>query len=66
MVDKAGNVYVAVVGYKQVLKLAAGSNNTTTLPFTGVDQPMGVAVDSAGNLYVSDHSNNRVVKLPVQ
>jgi serine/threonine-protein kinase len=33
------------------------------LPFTGVDHPWGVAMDSAGNLYVIDWDNNRVLKL---
>ena len=33
------------------------------LPFTG--NPMCVAVDSAGNLYVTGYTNNRVVKLVV-
>jgi serine/threonine-protein kinase len=33
-----------------------------TLPFTGL-YPDGVAVDAAGNLYVTDHVNNRVLKL---
>jgi serine/threonine-protein kinase len=33
-----------------------------TLPFT-VKQPAGVAVDTAGNLYVTDFGNNRVLKL---
>jgi serine/threonine protein kinase, bacterial len=28
--------------------------------------PGGVAVDSAGNVYVADWSNNRVLKLPAQ
>ena len=33
------------------------------LPFTGLKDPDGVAVDSAGNLYVTDSDNNRVLKL---
>ena len=34
-----------------------------TLPFTGLDDPEGVAVDAAGDLYVADYGNNRVLKL---
>jgi serine/threonine protein kinase, bacterial len=34
------------------------------LPFTGLNQPYAVAVDAAGNIYVADWGNNRVVKLP--
>ena len=33
------------------------------LPFTGLNDPDGVAVDSAGNVYVTDTGNNRVLKL---
>ena len=33
------------------------------LPFTGLSGPLGVAVDTAGNLYVADTFNNRVLKL---
>jgi DNA-binding beta-propeller fold protein YncE len=33
------------------------------LPFTGLDRPTGVAVDTAGAVYVTDSGNNRVVKL---
>jgi serine/threonine protein kinase, bacterial len=35
----------------------------TVLPFTGLNNPVGVAVDTAGSLYVTDVGNNRVVKL---
>jgi sugar lactone lactonase YvrE/serine/threonine protein kinase len=34
-----------------------------TLPFTGLNQPFGVAVDALGNLYVTDSGNNRVLRL---
>ena len=33
------------------------------LPFTGLNGPWGVAVDTAGSVYVTDYGNNRVVKL---
>jgi sugar lactone lactonase YvrE len=34
------------------------------LPFTGLNGPTGVAVDTAGNVYVTDGPNNRVLRLP--
>ncbi len=36
----------------------------TTPPFSGLHYAEGVAVDSAGNLFVVDTGNNRVVELP--
>jgi serine/threonine protein kinase, bacterial len=33
------------------------------MPFTGLKQPDGVAVDAAGNLYVADSGSDRVLKL---
>jgi sugar lactone lactonase YvrE len=72
-VDTAGNVYVADTGTNRVLKLAAGSNTQTVLPFNGLDFSVegvkfstgtaGVAVDAAGTVYVADTGNHRVVKL---
>jgi serine/threonine-protein kinase len=64
-VDTAGNLYVAVedAGVR-VLKLAAGSDTPSVLPFTsGNNYPEVVAVDTAGNVYVTDQQN-RVLKLP--
>lgn len=61
--DGDGNIYVTSQGmYGRVLKLAPGSTTPTVLPFSGLYQPQGVAVDTNGAVYVSDF-NNRVVKL---
>jgi serine/threonine protein kinase, bacterial len=35
----------------------------TVLPFTGLNRPSGVAVDTAGNVYVAETNNYRVLKL---
>jgi serine/threonine-protein kinase len=61
--DGAGNVYVSSeTMYGRVVKLASGSSTPTVLPFAGLYQPQGVAVDTNGAVYVADF-NNRVVKL---
>jgi sugar lactone lactonase YvrE len=73
-VDAAGNVYVADALANRVLKLAAGTNIQTVLPFTGLDlsagvdnvSTAGVAVDSAANVYVTDTGHNRVLELPAK
>jgi serine/threonine-protein kinase len=62
-VDKAGDVYVTSEGmYGRVVELAPGSSAPTVLPFSGLYQPQGLAVDSGGAVYAADF-NNRVVKL---
>ena len=61
--DKAGDVYVTSEGmYGRVVELTPGSSTPTVLPFTGLYQPQGLAVDGSGAVYVADF-NNRVVKL---
>jgi serine/threonine protein kinase, bacterial len=52
-----------------VIKAIAGHGSSqqsaqVELPFTGLNQPYAVAVDSAGDVYVTDWGNNRVLKLP--
>jgi uncharacterized protein (TIGR03437 family) len=72
-VDSAGSVYVGDQGNHRVLKVANGTITTTagngTKGFSGdggsataaqLNSPYGVAVDSAGNLYIADSGNNRV------
>jgi DNA-binding beta-propeller fold protein YncE len=50
-----------------VLKLKTDPNTQvitqSILPFTGLNNPRGVALDNQGNLYVVDSGNNRVLKL---
>lgn len=61
--DSTGSVYVTSQSmYGRVVKLASGSLTPTVLPFTGLYQPQGLAVDANGTVYVADF-NNRVVKL---
>ena len=40
------------------------SADQTTLPFTGLKYPWGVAVDAQGAVYVTDNGDNRVLRLP--
>ncbi|MHA7651288.1 hypothetical protein ACX9NE_14730 [Mycobacterium sp. ML4] len=74
--DSAGNVYLLGStietdsdpfdpGRPKLLKLAAGSNGTTTIDFPGVDfrSANDMVVDAAGNVYLSD--GWRVWELPV-
>ena len=43
--------------------LRHNASRQTAMPFTGLNQPCAVAVDTAGDLYVIDSGNNRVLKL---
>jgi len=60
-VDAAGNVYAAA--QNGVFELAAGASAPVQLPING-GQPVAVAVDSAGAVYVADTGRNTVWKLP--
>jgi len=77
-VDSSGNVFIVAPDYNLVLRLGATSGELTvaagngTAGFSGDNGPAasaelyaphGVAVDSAGNLYIADSGNNRVRKV---
>jgi sugar lactone lactonase YvrE len=74
-VDSAGNVYVADTNNQEIRKIAAGASGETVTTFAGTGvlghadgpgasatfgNPIGIAVDSAGNVYVADEGNNTI------
>ncbi|WP_431972003.1 serine/threonine-protein kinase PknD [Nocardia sp. bgisy134] len=50
-------------GGQSPTSIASGYSSQIPLPFTGVSLPTGVAVDTAGNIYVTDMGSDRVLKL---
>ncbi|PRX59211.1 DNA-binding beta-propeller fold protein YncE [Cohnella sp. SGD-V74] len=73
-VDGSGNVYVADSGNHRVQKLTLSGNAWSEWvksgggPGTGLGEfltPTGIALDSIGNVYVTDSVNHRVQKLTV-
>jgi NHL repeat len=74
-IDRAGNVFIADTLNHRVRKIAAKTGIITTVAGTGTPDyggdggpaasvllkgPRGVALDSAGNLYIADTDNSRV------
>jgi uncharacterized protein (TIGR03437 family) len=76
-VDASGNVYIADTGNARVRKVSTSGTISTyagsgTIGFSGnggaaasaqLNTPIGLAVDSAGNLYIADFGNNMVRKV---
>ncbi len=76
-VDTTGNLYIADTGNNCIRKVSAGGTITTVAGNTArgflgdggaalnasFNAPEGVAVDSAGNLYIADTFNNRIRKV---
>ncbi len=73
-VDRAGNVYVSDTGNNRIRKVSA-AGTITTIAGNGVEgfsgdggpgasaalnQPRGIAADSAGNVYIADYLNHRI------
>ena len=76
--DKAGNFYIADTANNRIRKVNISNYMITTVAGSGkagfcgdggaatsacLTQPSGVAVDSAGNLYIADNGNSRIRKV---
>ena len=76
--DSAGNLYITDYNGCRIRKVAAGTGIITTVAGNGtagysgdggpatsaaLQYPGGVAIDSAGNLYITDQRNNRIRKV---
>ena len=77
--DGSGNIYLASI-FNQRIRRVDRSGTITTVAGTGtsgfngdggpavraqLDNPEGVAVDGAGNLYIADRTNNRIRRVDV-
>ena len=74
-VDSAGYIYVADLYNYRVLKFPPGSTSATNgvtiaggngigTALNQLDDPEGVYLDQAGNIYVADGGNNRILMFP--
>ena len=75
-VDSVGNLYFADSGNNRIRKVTNGvittvagngtpgfSGDNGPAASAGLYAPIGVAADSAGNLYIADHANGRIRKV---
>ena len=74
--DGAGNLYIADQDNHRIRKIVIASGEVSTLAGNGTvgfadstgthavfNSPNGITYDGAGNLYVSEHGNNRIRKI---
>jgi sugar lactone lactonase YvrE len=79
-VDKNGNIYIGDYGNDRIRKITVATGIVTTIAGTGIDGysgdgstalaasfsgPAGVAVDTAGNVYVADNNNSVIRKITI-
>jgi uncharacterized protein (TIGR03437 family) len=74
--DTAGNLYIADTGNRRILKFAGGvvtqiagsgnlgfSGDNGPATNAGLNDPTGIAVDAASNVYIADTFNNRIRRI---
>jgi uncharacterized repeat protein (TIGR03803 family) len=80
VVDSSGNIYIADTGNSRIRKVTSATGIISTVAGNGtfgysgdggaatkaeIGYPSGVAVDSAGNIYIADYANERIRKVTV-
>ena len=59
-----GMFYLADSYHSAIKKWTAANSNLTTLVSSGLYDPLDVAVDGTGNIYIADTENNAIKELP--
>ncbi|MFH0939841.1 MAG: hypothetical protein V1899_11280 [Planctomycetota bacterium] len=62
IIDGAGNVLVADTGNSQVRRFTVGGN-IDAVPATGINYPIGIAVNSSSVLFIADSNLRQVFKI---
>ena len=57
-------LYSGATGYEGSVSGVEPTSTQSILPITGLDQPIGVAVDATGDVFVVDSQHDRLVELP--
>jgi hypothetical protein len=57
-------LYGGAPGYAASVSGVEPTSTQSILPITGLDQPVGVAVDATGDVFVADSQHDRLVELP--
>jgi sugar lactone lactonase YvrE len=66
LVNNSGNLLATTMvhGIGQGPAIAFGPGIQTLVPVSGLHFPAGLAVDRAGDIYIADSGNNRVLRVP--
>jgi hypothetical protein len=64
-VDGVGDLFIlAATGVVELLREGTGYGPPSSLPFSGLNSPSGIAVDSAGDVFVGNSGDTQVLELP--